>query len=345
MPQVREYKKGSIIYFESEKKNTFAFLLKSGVLTRDKLSLETNSFEQSQLVLGEFFGIKGALGVLPRDETIRVARDAIVYIFTAQEFLALISKNISIIFKMMKAFSNELRHIHHAIENILVMDTDIADNNSNAGKLKNIGDYYLKKKKFSQAGYTFNRFLEYYPKHADVREVKQKLSTLSSIIGVEATPSENTTSASVPDVESISTSNEVVPLFVDPPLTLDEEGAGDEFSKSFNQLVKHYKEKNYLDDKAIILKMGKFSLTRDSRPDPRTFFPNFFFGFFEIFLFFENFCFCEILADEEWKFRKNPPNFVTRPPYSEFQYENMHFLDFLGRKVIEIGSEYSNFVF
>ncbi len=180
MPQVRTYKKGSIIYFDGETKNNFAYLLKSGACTRTKLAPETVQPERTRVNVGEFFGIKAALGVLQRDEMIQVSADSVVYVFTPKEFEDVIKKNVSIIFKMLKAFSNELRRIHKAIENLL--HTDGSGGSNPESGLLGIGTYYLSQKKYRQAKYAFEKFLKRHGDSEDAAEAKQNLEMIEEAL-------------------------------------------------------------------------------------------------------------------------------------------------------------------
>jgi tetratricopeptide (TPR) repeat protein len=180
MPQVRTYKKGSVIYFDGESKNNFAFLLKSGVLTRTKLSPESVQPERTKLVVGEFFGIKAALGILPRDETIQVATDGVVFLFTPKEFEDVIKKNVSIIFKMLKAFSNELRRIHMAIENFMHTDGDAGGGDSASG-LFGIGQYYFNQKSYAHSLYAFEKYLKHFSGGPDAEEAKSQIALIKEI--------------------------------------------------------------------------------------------------------------------------------------------------------------------
>lgn len=255
MPQLRQYKSGSIIYFEGERKSNFAFLLKQGKCTRSKLSLQTGLMESSPLVEGEFFGIKAAMGILPRDETIRVSSDAIIYIFTPHEFVEIISKNVSIIFKMLKAFSNELRNIHHAIEDILKKESDVSEDEGYAAKLNNIGLYYLKKQSYPQAKYIFQKLLDHHSENLDRSKIEKQLGTIESIIneGSNSTvahedfaPSQGDSVSSSPKVnESNNSTSGASEILLDPEESLQTETGDGEFVPLFNELVNAYKAKDF----------------------------------------------------------------------------------------------------
>ena len=63
--------------------------------------------------------MKSALGRYPREEDAVVLQEAQVMAFTVPEFEALAMKNTRMITKMLKVFSNQLRHIHRQVQNLL----------------------------------------------------------------------------------------------------------------------------------------------------------------------------------------------------------------------------------
>jgi TolA-binding protein len=78
--------------------------------------------------------------------------------FSVPEFEQLAMANIRIIMKMLKVFSNQMRRIHKQVSNLMEKE----EQNPEMG-LFNVGEYYLKNKRFSQAKYIFSRYLTYYP--------------------------------------------------------------------------------------------------------------------------------------------------------------------------------------
>ena len=236
MAQVRNFKAGSVIYFEGESKDHLAYLLKSGSLSRSKFSLESGFYEKTRVSIGEFFGIKGALGVLPRDETIQVTADCVVLVFTPNEFVETIRNNFNIIFKMMQAFSNELRNIHKAIEKNMNITDEIID--SNANKLKNIGDYYFNKRQYSKSNYVYEKLLKNYPDYEKKNEVINNLNDLN-----DETKDEDFSD----DLEmDLGLSNEEN-LFIDDAFSLEEAPNDGELGLTFNQVIRLYKSKHYLE--------------------------------------------------------------------------------------------------
>lgn len=118
MPKVGTYHANSVIYFQGDQGD------KIFVLQRGKVSLNYNDIETGKLIreiiqTGEFFGVKSALGRYPREENAVVLEDANVLAFTVPEFEAFSMSNTRIIIKMLKVFSNQLRHIHRQVETLM----------------------------------------------------------------------------------------------------------------------------------------------------------------------------------------------------------------------------------
>lgn len=158
MPKVGTYHANSVIYFQGDQGDRIF------VLQRGKVSLNYNDIETGKLIreiiqTGEFFGVKSALGRYPREENAVVLEDANVLAFTVPEFEAFSMSNTRIIIKMLKVFSNQLRHIHRQVETL--MENPMAVN-AETGLFKT-GEYYLRNRMYSQARYVLSRYLTYYP--------------------------------------------------------------------------------------------------------------------------------------------------------------------------------------
>jgi len=157
-PVSRVYKAGSIIYFEGDKAET-VFVLQTGIVLLTYLSAEGAGEVRENIKSGEFFGVKSALGRFPREETATVLADATTMVMTVAEFEQLVLQNHKLVMKMLKVFSNQLRRIGKSIQTRM----GTADSEPPGTGLFNIGENYLKSKKFNQALYAYQKYLQYYP--------------------------------------------------------------------------------------------------------------------------------------------------------------------------------------
>ena len=169
-PKSMQYKANSIIFFKGDVSDR-VFLLNSGKVTLNSTDIETGVEVHDLIKTGEFFGVKSALGRYPREETAQVLGDASVVAFTVPEFEQLAMKNARIIVKMLKVSSKQLRYVHSQVQNLIGSEEQVKPEQG----LYNIGEYYLKNKRYSQALYAFKRYLTYYPSGRYSADVTRKL--------------------------------------------------------------------------------------------------------------------------------------------------------------------------
>jgi TolA-binding protein len=162
-PKAANYKANSIVYFKGDIDERI-YVLKTGKVVLKYNDIETGQELQDLIRTGEFFGVKSSLGKYPREETAVVLQDTSTVTFTVPEFEQVAMANTRIIMKMLKVFSTQLRRIHKQVQNLLSTGEQL---NPESG-LFNIGEYYMKSRKYAEALYAFRRYLTYYPsgKHA-----------------------------------------------------------------------------------------------------------------------------------------------------------------------------------
>ena len=157
MPKPLQYRSGSLIYFQGDPADKI-YILQNGKVSLVYQDIETGGDIRDSVQPGEFFGVKSALGRYPREENAVALSDTTVMAFTVQEFEAVATANSRIIMKMLKVFSNQMRRVHKQVSKLMAKEEE-----SPADGLYNVGEYYLKNKRFSQAKHVFSRYLTYYP--------------------------------------------------------------------------------------------------------------------------------------------------------------------------------------
>jgi CRP-like cAMP-binding protein len=169
MPKPLQYRSGSLIYFQGDAADK-VFILQTGKVNLVYQDIETGQDVHDTVQPGEFFGVKSALGRFPREENAVALQDTTIMAFTVPEFEALAMANTRIIMKMLKVFSNQMRRIHTQVSSLMEKE----EVNPEAG-LYNVGEYYLKIKRFSQAKYVFGRYLTYYPSGKNAAQAAKNL--------------------------------------------------------------------------------------------------------------------------------------------------------------------------
>lgn len=180
MPKTITYKANSIIYFQGDQSERI-FILKSGKVLLKTIDIDTGKEVNEIINMGEFFGVKSALGRYIRDETCVALTDAEVLVLSVAEFEQLALSNTRIIMKMLKVFSNQLRRIHHKVEKLLNKSGEETDPETG---LFHVGDYYFNSRQFRQAAFALNRYLTYYPQGKYASQASLRLQEAERYLSV-----------------------------------------------------------------------------------------------------------------------------------------------------------------
>jgi tetratricopeptide (TPR) repeat protein len=171
----RSYKHGSIIYFEGDRSDVL-YILKSGKVVLTSVKIDTGEELKENIKIGEFFGVKSAIGRYPREETAQTIGDTLVLVVSRADFEKMMLKNVSMVTKMLRVFSNQLRRItdmqREALGQVETINT--------SAELFKIGEYYFKTANLQQAKYAYKRYLEHFPgtKYADL--ALQRIRTIDT---------------------------------------------------------------------------------------------------------------------------------------------------------------------
>jgi TolA-binding protein len=152
-----QFSAGSVIYFKGDEASTI-FLLKRGRVNLVYQNFESGEDQHDAVTVGEFFGVRSALGRYRREENAAAMLDSVVMIFSTAEFEQLAMSNSRIMMRMLTVFSNELRRVHKKVADL----TESAAESPEDG-LFHTGEFYLKNRRFSLARHIFGRYLTYYP--------------------------------------------------------------------------------------------------------------------------------------------------------------------------------------
>jgi len=174
MPKPVQYSSGSLIYFHGDPAEKI-FILQTGKVSLVYQDIETGADVRDPVQPGEFFGVKSALGRYPREENAVALSDTTVMVFTVPEFEAVAMANSRIIMKMLKVFSNQMRRVHRQVSKLMAKEEQ-----SPADGLFNVGEFYLKNKRFSHARHVFSRYLTFYPSGKDALQASKNLEIAES---------------------------------------------------------------------------------------------------------------------------------------------------------------------
>jgi len=169
MPKPAQYRTGSLIYFLGDPAEKI-YILQTGKISLVSQDIETGADVRDSVQPGEFFGVKSALGHYPREENAVVLADSTVMSFTVPEFEGVATANSRIIMKMLKVFSNQMRRVHKQVSKVMAKEE-----HPPADSLFNVGEFYLKNKRFSHAKHVFSRYLTFYPSGKNAIQASKNL--------------------------------------------------------------------------------------------------------------------------------------------------------------------------
>lgn len=178
-PIIRNYKAGSIVYFEKDRAEDI-YVLQNGRVILTYLSVDSKMEIKEDVKLGEFFGVKSALGRYPREETAQVIGGASILVFKLADFEVFVANKTHLILKMMKVFSSQLRQIHGKVRENL---GQFGDQKSPAFELMNVAEVFHKTGNFEHAVYAYNKYLSHYPggPYANRAQELSRIATKSSM--------------------------------------------------------------------------------------------------------------------------------------------------------------------
>jgi len=171
MPKPAQFRSGSLIYFQGDPADKI-YILQTGKVSLVYQDIETKADVKDPVQPGEFFGVKSALGRYPREENAVALSDTTVMVFTVPEFETVAMANSRIIMKMLKVFSNQMRRVHKQVSKVMAKEEAPP-----ADGLFNVGEFYLKNKRFSHAKHVFMQYLTFYPSGKNAIQASKNLET------------------------------------------------------------------------------------------------------------------------------------------------------------------------
>ena len=221
MPQARNYNPGSIVYFQNDLSDGI-YVLQKGSVNLISTPLGQTSEIHEQVGVGEFFGVKSALGHYPHEETAQVVEPSSIVIFNIEEFENYMISNSRIIIKMMQVFSKELRELHVRLRSVL----NVGREKNTAFELMIVAESFYKNHNLDHASYALNRYIEAYPVGKNINRAKELINSIKQ--------------------------GKTYPTNLGPPVTEEDSDTATRSELAANKLLKNNEESNKLSDSKII---------------------------------------------------------------------------------------------
>lgn len=170
MPNLVRYSKQSIIYFAGDSDDRI-FILQTGTVILTSIDPEYNKPSVETIKPGEFFGVKSALGHFVREETATSTTECTAIVMTIAEFDHMLSINPQLIFKMLHAFSAQLRRIHKKIESIL--DDTMSRRRSQPANMRTLAQCFFDDEQYRSCCDVCLKLLHHFPDAPHKQEIKK----------------------------------------------------------------------------------------------------------------------------------------------------------------------------
>jgi CRP/FNR family transcriptional regulator len=153
---------------------------------------------------GDFFGVISCMSGHSRIETAIALTQVALISVKREQFGILIQKNPTVAMKIIRFFSRQLRIFDEAITRLTLKDTVEED----PSRLYNIAQYYLSKKRFKNAAYTLQRYIQWCPDGTNKEQAIKYLQDLKAPLKLPENTTDQGLTRSYKDQSIIFSENE-----------------------------------------------------------------------------------------------------------------------------------------
>ena len=175
MFKIANYPQNAAVTVEGKSAEYFFILRQGNVIISPEIPIPG---EDTNHVLGpgDFFGVVSCMSGHPHIETAQTMTSSSMIVVGKDQFKTLIQKNAPIAMKIIRYFSQRLRIIDKAITKLSLHDAVEED----PQMMFNVGEYYYEKQKARQAGYAYQKYLQYFPNGTYANQCKERLAAMAA---------------------------------------------------------------------------------------------------------------------------------------------------------------------
>jgi CRP-like cAMP-binding protein len=167
------FKKDSYIVIEGKQNADRFFIIRQGKV---KISKEVEIVKEEGDILGpgDFFGVLSTMSSHSHIETARALTDVTLISVRKDQYGHLIQKNTPVAMKIILQFSRRLRYLDEAFSRLTLKSTAGAE----PSHLFNVGEYYVKQRRYDHAYYAYRQYIKYCPGGDKVSEARRRMTEL-----------------------------------------------------------------------------------------------------------------------------------------------------------------------
>ena len=172
---VASFKKGGYVILEDQPESDEFFIIRQGKVVESRSASMVEVDSNTELTVGDFFGVISCMARRPRIETVQAEEDTSTIVVKREHFGALIQKNTPIAMKILRYFGKQLR----TYDSILTKLTFKSSIEENPNYLFNIGEFYFAAQMITQAAYAYLHYIKFCPDGGFVPQAKMKLAKIN----------------------------------------------------------------------------------------------------------------------------------------------------------------------
>ncbi len=168
---VVNFKNDAYIYIEDQEDSNFFYIIRQGNVTETRSAGQLTNEEGTHLGPGDFFGVLSCMSRRPRIGSVSTDSEVSLIQVKGDQFEELIQKMAPIAMKIIRYFSQQLRH-YDSILTKLTFKSSVEENPCN---LFRVGEYYFSQKQYIQAAHAYLHYIKFCPDGGFIPQAKQKL--------------------------------------------------------------------------------------------------------------------------------------------------------------------------
>jgi CRP-like cAMP-binding protein len=156
-----KYKQHGVIFRDGDIADCF-YIIRQGNAVINRLVRSLDNVESDNLGPGDLFGIEAAMASHPHFDNAVAKNECVLIAIKREQFKALIQSNPATAQKIALQLSQRIRFLNTQLSSVPMQSVADISIDSESQFYK-IGDYYYNEKRYNQAYYAWNKYLQNYP--------------------------------------------------------------------------------------------------------------------------------------------------------------------------------------
>jgi len=168
----------SYIIVEGKRNADRFYIIRSGKVRLSKEVTIVTEEQGDTLGPGDFFGVVSTMSGQSHIETAQALTDVTLISVQKEQFSQLIQNNAPVAMKIILQFSKRMRYLDEALTRLTLKNNAVDD----ASHIYWVGEYYAKNKQYTQAFYTYQKYIKYNPKGDNVQTAIERLKKIAPYV-------------------------------------------------------------------------------------------------------------------------------------------------------------------